>query len=293
MLNALESLKRLYPNVVRGRIIDLCTPVQSKYHVPLTVAMGKYMDAIVVETEKAAKDCIRYLKENRKGFATFIPLDTIRVRPLNERLRTIAGAKLAYDCMEFDHSIEKAVLHAVGNTMVVGNLEDAREVAFGPRGQGMRHRCVTLDGTLVERSGMITGGLSGVEAKAQRWDEKEVKTLNARKNKLMGELGGLSRRHRGSRREDIEADIRGTRTRVRQAQVDRKAVEKKASEAATAVTVIEAELQEMGPMLEKATKAVAKLEKSVATLRGRIDKVEDRVFANFTEAAGARMTTPL
>ena len=49
--------------------------------------MGKNMDAIVVDTEKVGLDCIQYLRQERVGVATFIPLDTIVVSEVNERLR--------------------------------------------------------------------------------------------------------------------------------------------------------------------------------------------------------------
>jgi structural maintenance of chromosome 1 len=56
---ALQSMKRLYGSAVRGRLSDLCQPTQRKYQLAVTVAMGKNFDAIVVEDDKTAKDCIQ------------------------------------------------------------------------------------------------------------------------------------------------------------------------------------------------------------------------------------------
>ena len=59
------------------------------------------MDAIVVDDEKTARECIQYMREQRVGVATFIPIDTIKVKPISERLKRLdRGAKLAIDCVK-------------------------------------------------------------------------------------------------------------------------------------------------------------------------------------------------
>lgn len=55
---AVESLKRLFPGV-HGRMTDLCRPTQNKFNLAVTVAMGKFMDAVVVEDEHTGKECIK------------------------------------------------------------------------------------------------------------------------------------------------------------------------------------------------------------------------------------------
>ena len=57
---AVETLKRLFQGV-HGRMTDLCRPTQKKYNLAVTVAMGKFMDAVVVDNEKTGKDCIKVL----------------------------------------------------------------------------------------------------------------------------------------------------------------------------------------------------------------------------------------
>ncbi|RZR84214.1 hypothetical protein BHM03_00010981, partial [Ensete ventricosum] len=53
-----QSLKRLFPGV-HGRMTELCRPSQKKYNLAVTVAMGKFMDAVVVEDENTGKECIK------------------------------------------------------------------------------------------------------------------------------------------------------------------------------------------------------------------------------------------
>ena len=72
-----------------GRLIDLCEPSHKKYQVAITKVLGKYMDAIACDSEKTAKDCIQYMKEQRIEPETFLPLDYVEVRPVNEKLRFV------------------------------------------------------------------------------------------------------------------------------------------------------------------------------------------------------------
>ncbi|XP_061469779.1 structural maintenance of chromosomes protein 1A-like isoform X2 [Rhineura floridana] len=71
----MESIKRLYPGSVYGRLIDLCQPTQKKYQIAVTKVLGKNMDAIIVDSEKTGRDCIQYIKEQRGEPETFLPLD--------------------------------------------------------------------------------------------------------------------------------------------------------------------------------------------------------------------------
>lgn len=65
---AVETLKRLFPGV-HGRMTDLCRPTQKKYNLGVTVAMGRFMDAVVVEDEHTGKECI---KVPRRGLPNFL-----------------------------------------------------------------------------------------------------------------------------------------------------------------------------------------------------------------------------
>lgn len=60
LTQAVESLKRLFQGV-HGRMTDLCRPNRKKYNLAVTVAMGRFMDAVVVEDENTGKDCIKVL----------------------------------------------------------------------------------------------------------------------------------------------------------------------------------------------------------------------------------------
>ena len=60
-MNAINALKRHFPGV-KSRLVDLCHPAQNRYNLAVTVAAGKDMDAIVVDTKNTAFDCIEHLR---------------------------------------------------------------------------------------------------------------------------------------------------------------------------------------------------------------------------------------
>lgn len=162
---AITRLRDLHPGV-HGRLTDLCKPVQKKYNVPATVIMGINMDAIVVDTEKDGIECIKYLREHHVGIATFLPLDTIRVSPINEQLRNVsATSKLLLDVLKFDSKYQRAVQYAVGNAVVCDTDNECKRLCYSTK---QAKKAVSLSGTVVRSSGPITGGLSGVAKKANR-----------------------------------------------------------------------------------------------------------------------------
>lgn len=59
--------------------MDLCSPIHRKYQLAVTKVFGRYMNAIVVATEKVARDCISFVKEERAERETFLPIDYLDV----------------------------------------------------------------------------------------------------------------------------------------------------------------------------------------------------------------------
>jgi structural maintenance of chromosome 1 len=173
LMDALDTLKRSFTGV-HGRLIDLVKPVHSKYHTSVSIVLGNNINSVVVDNESTAIECIKYMKEQRVGQAKFIPLSTIKTQPIQEKYRTIAkGARLAYEAIECDESIQQAVYYACGNTLITDSVNVAKEIVYQKEEEV---KCVALDGTIIHRGGQITGGgadLSESEAK-RKWQEKEI-----------------------------------------------------------------------------------------------------------------------
>ena len=130
--------------------------VNAKYSLALEIAAGSRLKSIVVEDEKIAAEQIKYLKQNKLGIATFLPLNKIKSRPLNEEVKKLTGSKgchgLAIGLVNFDPKFKKIFEYIFSNTLVVDNIDVARRLGIG------KTRMVTLDGDLAELSGVMQGG---------------------------------------------------------------------------------------------------------------------------------------
>lgn len=71
------------------------------------------------------------MRTQRVGQATFIPLDTIQAKPINDKFRSFAkGARLAVDVIQYEPAVERAMHHACGNALVCDTMEVARYVCY-------------------------------------------------------------------------------------------------------------------------------------------------------------------
>ncbi|MCD6483394.1 MAG: AAA family ATPase [Candidatus Aenigmarchaeota archaeon] len=149
---AVRAILQLDLRGVHGTIAQLMK-VPEEYKTAIEVAAGNHLFDVVVDDFETAKYCIEYLKEERIGRATFLPLDRIRSNRLDEKYLEKDGViGIASDLIKFDKRFEAALEFVFGNTLIIKNLDYARAIGIG------RVRMVTLDGDLIERSGAVTGG---------------------------------------------------------------------------------------------------------------------------------------
>lgn len=281
---AVESLKRLFAGV-HGRMTDLCRPIQKKYNLAVTVAMGRFMDAVVVEDEHTGKECIKYLKEQRLPPQTFIPLQSARVKPIHEKMRTLGGtSKLVYDVIQFDPALEKAVLYAVGNTLVCDILEEAKSLAWGHE----RFKVVTLDGILLSKSGTMTGGLSGgMEARSQKWDDRAIEGLKKNKDRYEAEMAELgSAREMQSKEAEAAGKISGLERKIQYADIEKKTIEDKLLKLHQEREVIRKEIDRVTPEIKKTRENIMTRNKAIMKLESRINEIVDRIYKEFSKSVG-------
>ncbi|XP_038636987.1 structural maintenance of chromosomes protein 1B-like isoform X1 [Scyliorhinus canicula] len=282
----LESLKRLYPDSVYGRLVDLCHPIHKKYQLAVTKVFGRYINAIVVATEKTARDCIRYLKEERAEPETFLALDYLDIKSINEQLREIKGAKMMIDVVRcVSPQLKKVVQFVCGNGLVCENLKEARQIAYeGPE----RLKTVSLDGTLFLKSGVISGGSSDLKFKARCWDEKEISQLKEVKEKLRNELRELTKVNRKEAElRQLQAQAKGTETRMRYSLSDLEQTRKKH----LVNRHMERSKLESGQANLQSQMAVVSLrvqdrEVKMQEIQNQMNEVEDRVFEDFCTKIG-------
>ncbi|XP_064592736.1 structural maintenance of chromosomes protein 1B [Zonotrichia leucophrys gambelii] len=282
----LESLKRLYPDSVFGRLLDLCHPIHKKYQLAVTKVFSKYMTAIVVATEKIARDCIRFLKQERAEPETFLALDYLDVKPINEKLREIKEAKMMVDVVQTQFAPLKKVIQFVsGNALICETIKEAKHIAFdGP----VRLKTVSLDGTLFLKSGVISGGSSDLRFKARCWDEKEMNKMKERRDSLITELKDLMRiRRKEADLKQLRAQCQGTQTRLKYSQSELDIIKKKhLANLFMEKSKLESELVNIEAQYDMLNEGIVQRKEKIEEFQRKINKVEDDVFQEFCEEIG-------
>jgi structural maintenance of chromosome 1 len=175
---------------------ELCKPIQRKYNTAVAVGLGKNFDAVIVDDEMTAMECIQYFKDQRAGTISLIPLQSIRHSPLKESLRRIPGSfKPLIDVIQHDDLYSSAFEYACGNTLICDSVEEARKLCYGSQAnsdESNGFKVVTLNGSIIHRNGNMTGGVSGVLEKSNRWDEQEFRRLKEKKEALENDLQQLN-----------------------------------------------------------------------------------------------------
>ncbi|CAB0028922.1 unnamed protein product [Trichogramma brassicae] len=249
-----ENFKKLFPGVY-DRMYNMCEPIHKRYNVAITKVLGKYMEAIVVDTEKTARQCIQYLKEQYLEPETFLPLDYIQAKPLKERLRNIQeprNVKLLYDVLRFaPKDIDRAVLFATNNALVCETPEDANKVAYE------MDKKARYDVNITEKTYLLLFSYFFHDyylTKNVLFTEKLTEELR----------DALKKSRKESELNTIESQIRGTETRLRYNK----------SDLASTPTITEIE------------KTMADRDNEIQNIKEKMNNVEDDVFSSFCESIG-------
>ncbi|WP_174733897.1 chromosome segregation protein SMC [Mesobacillus harenae] len=144
---------------IEGAIAEL-VKVPKQYEVALEIALGGAMQNIVVDTEENARTAIGFLKQNRFGRATFMPLNVMKGKFLGGSQLSAAQTNPAFigvaaDLVEYENKFVEVIRNLLGNVLVARDIKGANELA---RLLQYRTRIVTLDGDIVNPGGSMTGG---------------------------------------------------------------------------------------------------------------------------------------
>ncbi|XP_058798043.1 structural maintenance of chromosomes protein 4 isoform X2 [Phymastichus coffea] len=156
VLNSLMREKRegRLPGIF-GRLGDLGA-IDAQFDIAVSTACGP-LDFIVTDTADTAGECIKFLKQNDIGRATFIALDKQQhlLRQCREKINTPENVHRLFDLINVeDQRVLPAFYFALRDTLVAKDLDQATRIAYGAK----RYRVVTLKGELIEIAGTMSGG---------------------------------------------------------------------------------------------------------------------------------------
>ena len=273
-ISAMEAKKQAAEDANFGRAIDTVInaklrgvhaplaklgTVDKEYSIAMEVAFGGRMAHIVVDDEHVASVAIELLKSSNAGRATFIPLNKIKKAPTKLQLPKDRGViDFAINLVDFDDEYIDAFYYAVGDTIVVEDLESAKKLIG-------KYRMVTLQGELLEKSGSMTGGTrlrTGLS-----FSQNDDEELNKFKDRLKGmeqKLGSLE-----NKKTSLEQKLEDVRTKY--------------SDAMSEYSKSKVELDNMNQnfansenIIKEKTDFIEKTEPQIAELNKKLDKLEEK-----------------
>ena len=137
-------------------VISKLVEVDNKYVTAIEIALGGALQNIVVDNEDAAKKCIAYLKDNKLGRATFLPLTSVNGSVLNDAPKKEKGyIGIASELVTYDAKYDGIFKSLIGRVVIMDNIDNAVSLA---KKTGYKYKIVTLDGQLLNPGGSLTGG---------------------------------------------------------------------------------------------------------------------------------------
>ncbi len=184
---------------IHGVVADVIR-TDKQYEKAIETALGSAHQNIITDNETTAKELIGYLKKNRFGRATFLPLTTIKGR--TPRKRVDAGYKgfigYANELVETESRYEAIMSHLLGNIVIADNLDNGMAIAskeqFGVR-------IVTLDGDVINPGGAMTGGAYKNDRNQFLSRKRELEEHLAKASELAREIGSLEQKLAASKNE--------------------------------------------------------------------------------------------
>ena len=285
----IEAQKSAYEEVNLGRAIDSILKakirgvhapllqlgsVDKEYSTALEVAMGGRMKNIVVDDVDVARTCIDYLKSARAGSATFLPLDKMKPAPSSLKLPKEKGViDYAINLIDFDDKYLDAFFYALGDTLIVEDYDCAKRLIG-------KFRLVTLDGSLFEKSGAITGGdRRDTGLKFSQNQDEELKKYKTRFAELQKQYQALeaTRKELEAKQEKIRANYSNTMTALNGAKIELNNLNNNSQNNEQRIEEYNKTIKENEPKVQAIEKKLEKYEEKMVDLNDKMLVLQDKI----------------
>lgn len=261
---------------IHGPLSQLIT-VDNEYSVAVEVALGAAMQNIVTTNEADAKRAIYYLKNNRLGRATFLPVSAIKPRTLDEKNLddNLGFVAVASDLVECKAEYRDIVSNLLGRVVIVDDMDCAIGIS---KRYGGRFKLVTVDGQVINPGGSMTGGSqsksAGILSRANQIEE-----LNAQAEKINDQVQELKAQlktavedanYSAAELQGAEADLQQAKEELIRAQGEHRLICEKLDAAQAQADSLVAEK-------ENASQRISALEKINAEGQEKVKKIEEKI----------------
>jgi chromosome segregation protein len=285
----LEANKRAAEDAGFGRAIDTILKadvegvhdilaklgkVDEEYSTALEIAMGGRMRNIVVEDDEVASIAIEILKSSNAGRATFLPLNKMKPRPWGQKAPNDAGViDFAINLVEFDKIYESAFHYALGDTLIVEDLNVAR------RFMG-KYRMVTLDGSLVEKTGAMTGGSTQKSGlKFAQSEDDELAKFKERLEKMEDKSVNLEKQKRETEQklDEVRRDYSSAMNELNRKKMELDNLQKMLNDADTTIASRQQKIETLTPQLAEAEKEFTEVTENLNQLKKEIENLSAEI----------------
>jgi chromosome segregation protein len=233
--------------------------VDPEYATACETAAGGRLAHVVVEDDGVGQRGIEYLKRRNAGRATFLPMTEMGSRGLGSLPDHDGVIDFAYNLVDFDPQYADVFSYVLGDTVVVEDIETARELMG-------RYRLATLDGDLVEKSGAMTGGSSsGSRYSFSKSGKGQLERVAERIHQLEDE------------RSEVREELRGVEERLEDARDRQTDAADQFRDVDSSIERKEAERAELEERIERLREELADIEDEREEVSERMDELEGEI----------------
>jgi len=248
--------------------------VESEYTDAINEALGARSRFVIVEDENVASRAIEILKSQGRDRATFLPLTKLKPAPNSLVLPKAPGViDFAINLIDFDDKYLKAFFFALGETLVVDNMQSAKKLMG-------KYRIVTLDGEIFEKSGAITGGAKRKNMPAfGKNDDRELNNYKERLKELEGAYGEKENKRKELEKkfEKIRSDYSNALNSLNAAKYEYSSLIKNHEQFDKVVEEKLTRINEIVPEIKKTEAALDKMEQKHIEIAEKITKLQSDV----------------
>jgi len=256
---------------IHGTVAQLAH-VDPQYETAIVTAAGARMQAIIVDDDTVAAQCIDFLKRRKIGRATFLPLSKMLVGKPRGKAILVAKECLGFaiDLCHFDEKYRDAFFYVFGDTLVVQSLDEARKWMGGVR-------LVTVEGELIEASGaMIGGDMERSTVKFGPSTASEMEKIAEKLREAQTHAENVANLLDGIRKEilDLEGTIKDSGGKSGAVEVKASTLEAKRREFTARLAAAEKDLTERKDRFNLAEKTAKRIEEDLAKFSKALDALK-------------------
>lgn len=261
---------------IHGPLSQLIS-VDNEYSVAVEVALGAAMQNIVTTNESDAKRAIYYLKNNRLGRATFLPVSAIKPRNLDEKNLddNLGFVAIASDLVDCKSEYKNIISNLLGRVVIVEDIDCAIGIS---KRYSNRFKIVTLDGQVINAGGSMTGGSqskgAGILSRGNMIEElnNEAKVLEEKVEKLKADFKTAleDANYEGAKLQVAEADLQQAKEELIRAQGEDRLISEK-------LDSVLAQKQNLEDEKNNASERIAEFEKINAQSEEKIREIEKQI----------------